>query len=276
MKITKANGETQEFDPKKLKHSWKRAHIPEEYHDEIFQKLEPTLYEGITTNEIYETVTKIISALYPAGQCTYNLKHAIMALGPSGFPFERFVGEIFRKLGYDVEVGKMLQGRCVSHEVDVYGKKDDEHLLIECKYKSQAGYRTDVKIPLYISVRFQDVAGGELRDIPEDRIRKIVITNTRFTTEALTYGECVGLEMIGWDYPKQRGLRTLIEEVQLHPITSLSSLEPKHLKELLEKEIVFAMQLIEQPVHLDRLRLSDKHRAFLLRELEALKSCGVS
>ena len=62
-----------------------------------------------------------------------------MELGPSGFPFENFIGHIFRHDGYSTDVGVIMQGNCVTHEVDVLACKDDRCYIVECKYHNQAG-----------------------------------------------------------------------------------------------------------------------------------------
>jgi len=38
-----------------------------------------------------------------------------------------------------------------------------------------------------------------------------LITNTRFSTDALQYGKCMGMQLVGWDYPNNNGLRNWID-----------------------------------------------------------------
>ena len=80
-----------------------------------------------------------------------------MELGPSGFPFEKFVAAIIKEEGYQTEVGVIVQGACVTHEVDVVATTDHQHIMVECKYHNQQGRVNDVKIPLYIQSRFLDI-----------------------------------------------------------------------------------------------------------------------
>jgi len=45
-----------------------------------------------------------------------------------------------------------------------------------------------------------------------------LITNTKFTTEALKYGECMKIKMTGWLYPQNNSLETIIEKNKAYPI----------------------------------------------------------
>ena len=122
----------------------------------------------------------------------YRLKNAIMELGPTGYPFEHFVGAILRTQGYKVKVGVLIDGKCVQHEVDVVAEKDNKIIVVECKFHRSAGKKSDVKIPLYIRSRFNDIydkwsADGTLGD---KEYEGWLVTNTHFTTDAEKYGKC--------------------------------------------------------------------------------------
>jgi hypothetical protein len=47
-----------------------------------------------------------------------------MDMGPSGHPFEHFVGELLRAQGYVIQISQIVQGACVAHEIDVVAEKD--------------------------------------------------------------------------------------------------------------------------------------------------------
>jgi hypothetical protein len=113
------------------------------------------------------------------------LKRAIFDLGPSGFPFEHFIGELFAHQGYDVEVGVILDGACVGHEVDVLATK------------------STIQVPLYIDSRFRDI-----RNASPDRAA---------TIDALQYGACAGLHLADWDSPREGSLKMRIDGSGLHP-----------------------------------------------------------
>ncbi len=176
-----------------------------------------------------------------------------MELGPSGYPFEKFVAEIFNRKGYKTQVGQIVKGNCVSHEVDVIAENETEHFMIECKYHNTPGRVSDVKIPLYIQSRFKDVEAAWLK-IPKFASKLHqgwVVTNTKFTTDALQYGTCIGLKLIGWNYPNGESLRSMIDTLKLYPITCLTSLTGYEKQKLLENKIVLTKELLENQTLLE-------------------------
>jgi hypothetical protein len=149
-------------------------------------------------------------------------------------------------MGYQVETGVIVLGKCVQHEVDVIARKPGEMLMIECKFHSDNQTKSSVQVPLYIQSRYLDVkAAWELQYGKDIKYRGGVVTNTRFSEDAENYGKCAGLLVISWDYPADTSLKNLIDKSGLHPITSLISLTKKEKQFLLEKDIVLCSQLNE-------------------------------
>jgi len=48
-----------------------------------------------------------------------------------------------------------------------------------------------------------------------------LVTNTRCTSDAIQYAECVGLRIMSWRYPATGSLEKMIEEKRLYPATIL-------------------------------------------------------
>jgi len=71
-----------------------------------------------------------------------------------------------------------------------------------------------------------------------------LVTNTKLTSDAIQYGECAGMKLIGWNYPNKGSLRDLIEDSGLHPITCLSSLSATQKQILLSHDIVLCKDLL--------------------------------
>lgn len=191
-----------------------------------------------------------------------------MELGPSGYPFEKFVGEILKFQGFTVQVGVMVEGHCVSHEVDVVAEKGEEHFMVECKFHNIPGVKSDVKIPLYIQARFKDVEKRWLT-MPGHEAKfhqGWLVTNTKFTGDAIQYGTCVGLNLLGWDYPINGSLNELIDNSDLHPITCLTTLTKVEKLQLLEKKILLCKEICEKPSLLDSLDISPLRNAKVLEE----------
>lgn len=246
--ITKASGEPNIFSAEKLRNSLLRSGASKQIVDDIVEKIIDELYDGMPTSQIYGKAFKLLKQHKRGPAAKYKLKAAIMELGPTGFPFEQFVARVFESMGYTTLTGQILDGKCVTHEVDVIAKKGIEESLIECKFHQQRGVCCDVKIPLYISARFQDIQLQRNSISPTNSSQPFkgwLVTNTHFTKDAIAYGLCAGLALMGWDYPAKNSLRELIDKNGLHPLTSLTTLTKYEKQQLLEKKLVLCSDLEE-------------------------------
>ena len=236
--VTKASGNIELFSVVKLKSSLARAKATTDEINAVIETLLPTLYQGISTQKIYGEAFRLLKQHSKHHAARYYLKRGMMELGPSGFPFEIFISELFKHKGYSVQVGKILQGQCVTHEVDLIAEKENEIHLMECKYKNQAGIAVDVKTPLYINSRFEDVLANKLLSYKQRAFTGWVITNSKFTSDAIAYGSCKGMRLLGWDYPVNNSLKDWIERSGLYPLTCLTSLKRSEMEWLLSKGFV--------------------------------------
>jgi hypothetical protein len=241
--VTKASGATEPFSIKKLRNSLERTKVTSEEINSIIETLLPKLYQGISTKKIYSEAFRLLRNQSKPHAARYYLKRGIMELGPSGFPFENFVGELFKHQGYVVQVGRILQGKCVSHEIDVIGEKENQMILMECKYRNQPGITVDVKTPLYIQSRFEDVLANGLLKNKESMFAGWITTNVKFTSDALLYGNCKGLNMLSWDYPHNKALKDMIDNSGLYPLTCLTSLTRHEKQWLLAKNYVLVRDI---------------------------------
>lgn len=243
--VTKASGEKAPFHEDKLKASLMRSGADDNQTEQILSEITSQLYPGISTKKIYRIAFNLLKSGTKPFAARYQLKQGIMELGPSGYPFEKFVGEILSHQGYSVQVGQIVKGKCVNHEIDVIALADHHHFMIECKYHNQRGTVCDVKIPLYIQLRFKDVEAEWIK-IPGHANRTHqgwVVTNTKFTTDAIQYGNCSGLKLLGWDYPVKGSLKDLIDEFGLYPITCLTTLTRAEKQQLLDMKIVLCKEI---------------------------------
>jgi hypothetical protein len=71
----------------------------------------------------------------------------------------------------------------------------------------------------------------------------MLITNTNFSSTAIQYGECVHLNMVGWNYPQEKNLHHIIESLNLVPLTVLTTLTQTEKKMFLANDIVLSKQL---------------------------------
>ena len=270
--ITKASGEKAPFSIEKLRHSLSRAGAGEKVIDSIALAVQQMLYPGISTKEIYQRAFSLLKKASAHAAARYKLKKAILELGPTGFPFEKYVGEILKYEGYRVQVGQMVQGHCVLHEVDVIAKKDGRHFMIECKFHSDQRRKCDVKIPLYIHSRFQDVEKAWRKQPGHDQKfhQGWLVTNTRFTTDAVQYGTCAGLNLVSWNFPGKDSLKERIGRSALHPLTCLTTLSKKEKQLLLDKGIVLCKELCRNEQWLEEIGLPPARALKVLEEARLL------
>lgn len=270
--IIKENGETVIYNSNKLKTSLQKSGAEESVIQLILSEIETILHAGITTKEIYKKAFHYLKKYSRPSASRYKLKKGILELGPSGFPFEKFVGELLKNQDFKVEVGVIVQGLCVQHEVDVIAQKDNQHYMIECKFHSSFNVKCNVKIPLYIQSRFLDIE-KQLNN-QASNINKLkkgwLVTNTQFTTDALKFGECVGLKMVSWDYPKGESLKDLISNAGLYPITCLNTITNVEKQQLLSKDIVLCKQLCKKTEVLEQMGISKIRRNKILEDAHAL------
>ena len=273
-KIKKYSGDLVDFDLEKLKNSLKRTKASEDLIQKIVFAIQNKLYDGISTKEIYQMAYKMLNKrISKSSASRYKLKKAILELGPTGFPFEKFIAAILREDGFRTEIGVFVKGYCVTHEVDVVAKNEREHLMVECKYHNQQGRVNDVKIPLYIQSRFLDI-DKQCKIQEGDNFKfhqRWIVTNTRFSTEAIKYGECAGLKLMSWDYPENNSLSDQINKHGLFPITSLVTLSKKDKERLLEMEFVLCKDICNNPAILTEAGIDRKKHKKILENAHELK-----
>lgn len=277
--ITKASGVLVPFVPEKLLRSLTKAGASKAQAEEILVSITPLLHPGISTKTIFKNAFRLLKKASPPKAGKYKLKNAIMELGPSGYPFEKYFAAILQNMGYIVQTGVVLQGACVAHEVDVIAEKENYHEMVECKFHQQQGTLCNVKIPLYIHARFRDVEAGFTKRSTENKTlhQGWVVTNTRFTSDAIQYGTCVGLKLIGWNYPKDSSLNNLIDKTGLYPLTALTSLTKKEKQTLLNKEIVLCKEILNNPELLKQAAIvQTKHKAILQEANELCKNINAA
>ncbi len=272
IQITKRNGETAPFEEEKLRQALIRSGARPSDLEEALQAVRGVLYDGIDTHKIFQTAYQSLKKRSHHSAGRYRLKKAMMELGPSGYPFEKFVGKLMESQGYQAKVNVMVQGACVSHEVDVVALKDKVQTMIECKYHTDVSIKSDVKVALYIHSRFLDVsnAWAASSEDPEMKYQGMIVTNTRFSGDATQYAECVGLKLISWDYPRSGSLKDWIDQSGYHPITSLGSLSRPEKVKLLEKGLVLCRDVNRQKELLAEVGISNNKIPKILAEAHAL------
>ena len=269
--VLKSNGDLVPFDEHKLLSALMRSGANREEAEEVVSVVVGRIHEGTKTNKIYKIAYEILKrkSKYIAGR--YRLKKAVFDLGPSGYPFEKFISRLLKYQGYDVEINRIQKGKCVNHELDVVAENAEEKLMIECKFHQDKGRKNDVKIPLYIHSRFQDVKAVWKKESSKKMIG-MVVTNTRFSGDATDYGKCAGMRLVSWDYPAGNSLKDWVDRSGYHPITAIRSLSKSVKQRIMEEDIVLCRELLETPDILSKIGLSHSKKAEALSEASAIVS----
>lgn len=271
MLVTKADGTVEEFDPRKLRSSLQNSGATKEQTEAVVSQIESIIHDGMRTGDIYKHAFSLLRGSPSVVTARYALRRALFGLGPTGFPFETFLGKLFRRLGYETRTGVILKGRCATHEIDLAAYKNDHSFIAEAKFHARPGIKSDLQVAMYSYARLLDLKEQKICEEDICGIKNLkVITNTKFTHAAIDYANCVGVELLSWDYPKKGNLYQMIEEHKLYPVTVLQGLSAAQKQYLLAQKVVLCEDLVNQPSILNELALSARKMEALILEARQL------
>lgn len=269
--ITKADGSTEYFKVEKLRRSLRRAGANPEEINEIVNEINDTLYDGVQTQEIYRKAFSLLKESKPPAAARYSLRRALFGLGPTGFPFEVFLSRLFEEDGYKSKTGTMIQGKCAMHEIDIAAYKENHSFVGEAKFHARPGIKSDLQVAMYSYARLLDLREARICNEDVCGIKEFwLITNTKFTSTAQNYGECVGLNMLSWDYPKNNNLHDRIQRAGVYPISVLQSLSTSQIETLISRNIILCKDVMQNQHILRHLHLSKKKHEAVLNEVEEI------
>jgi hypothetical protein len=276
--IIKSNGAKEVFNEYKLVRSLKKSGAQEEEIRKTVDFVLANLKPEMTTSDIYALAFKNLNSHKERNPnaIRYSLKNSVMELGPTGFPFEKFVARIFRELGYEALTGVMVKGHCIEHEVDVLAYNATEVICIEAKFHNEPHLRSDTKVALYVKSRFDDLIGEKIKIKDEYKhiTKGILVTNTNFTNTAYHYVSCVGTyELMSWNKPEEKNLLGYIQEFKLYPIGVVPELSQKEIDALVEKHILTCADLAANPQVLDEIDMKKSKQELVLETIKEICNC---
>lgn len=228
--VTKRNGSTEPYSEAKLRRSLRRAGADNDIIDHILEKVKTILYNGIETKKLFTYIFNELKKTHPPTSSKYNIKKAILNLGRQGFIFEKYIARILQQKGYVCKLNQYPRGAYISHEIDIDAQKNDEHLMVECKHHMFPWISLDIKTALYVYARYLD--------LKKTFNAALLVTNTTFSEQVIMYSKGVGLQLMGWKYPKENSLEHNIETYKLYPITMLPGINPTLLDRLAAQNII--------------------------------------
>ncbi len=271
--VKKADGSIEYFNVEKLRRSLRRAGASQSEIRDVILVIEQNLYDGIKTQEIYRHAFELLRSSEQPAATRYSLRRALFGLGPTGFPFERYLGRLFEAEGYTTKTGIILQGKCAPHEIDVAAYKSDHSFVGEAKFHARPGIKTDLQVAMYAYARLHDLREAKICSEDVCGVTEFwLITNTKFTTTAEKYGACAGVTMLSWDYPRRDNLHDRIQRAGVYPITVIHNLTSSQIATLIEYDIIIVRDLLTKPQVLRHLHLSTSRTEAILAEAKSIES----
>ncbi|MBW7868357.1 MAG: restriction endonuclease [Brumimicrobium sp.] len=271
-KIKKQSGELIDFDINRLRDSLSRSGASIDEIEEIIDRIQPQIHDGISTKHIYKLAHKYLKKYSGAFAARYSLKRALRDLGPAGFYFERWIAKFLESYGYEAITNQTIQGDAVSHEADVIAKKGKELLWIECKFKNSTDAKIPVTTPMYLLSRIKDIStqtyslfGGDYKFT-----QGWLVTNVYLTSDAIAFGEFYGLNMLSWNYPERKSIKTLVDQKALYPITCLTTLTKREKGYLLDQNCILISDILKNPDILHSGFINHRNTSNILKEVEGL------
>ncbi|GEM_PF-123151 len=271
MYILKVSGKKVKFDSNKVYRTCRRAGADKNLARKVASAVEKRIYEGMNTREILKLILSLLGQHDLAVADRYNLKEAILQLGPGGFVFEKFIVRLLQSYGYQAWCPEIIRGACVDHEVDIiarlavdkrktagnnsrplspkellFSPSADKTVsyMIECKYHEEAGMRCGLKETLYTWARFIDIKESSYCRREERVDYPWLVSNVKLSQSAIKYAECRKMRMLGWHYPSKEGLEILIEKKKVYPITILRGLSADLREKLFSQNVIVCQDLI--------------------------------
>jgi hypothetical protein len=273
--IVKGDGTRETFEKEKLRKSLQRSGADPTLADQITEQIARTVTDGMTTTAIYKNAYALLRKEEKIVAARYSMRRAILELGPTGYPFEDFFAEMMRIRGYEALTRQIMKGKCAPHEIDVVLKKDARTIGAELKFHNMLGFKTDLKTALYVEARFRDIKTcAEVENTPCPVDEGWLVTNTKFTNAAITFAECAGIHLLGWSYPHDSNILSMIKESGVYPVTVLSSLTRKEKERLLMQGTALCRTIAKNPDVLERAGIAGRKHQNIIAESVAV--CAVS
>lgn len=263
MRVIKNSGERETFNSKKIYNTILSAGGSRRIAKQTINLVKKRFTKETNTKEILEFVLNNLKR-EPGLAQKYDLKRAMMALGPTGFPFEQFFAKVLDNYDYSTKTDQKLKGKNIIQEVDIVAKKDKKY-MVECKYHNDLGIITRLHPAMYTYARFLDLKKYSF-DFPW------LVTNTRCSGDAINYAKGVNLKITSWNYPKKESLQKLIQNKNLYPVTILLDADNKTKQALFNSGFIVLKDLEGKNINeiQQRTRLPSNKIKILLEELEKI------
>ena len=97
-----------------------------------------------------------------------------------------------------------------------------------------------------------------------------IVTNNRFTSDAIAFAKCSGLNLLSWNYPEDNNLKTKNDSDFLYPITCLTTLSVSEKDKLLILDVLLVKEIINNSKALEKIGISPNRIKNVLKEASEL------
>lgn len=243
--VKKADGTLQPFDRKKVLRTCERMRLSKKEAEEVVDEIEQKIFEGIPTKKIIDMILEHGKKHRPQFEHMIDLREALGKM-KSKPDFEQFVSILLEDQGYKTVTNKILQGRCVEHEIDVIGVKGNETVYVEIKHHDQFHTFTGLDTFFQVNSAFQDLVEGYMAKRHKYNFTKaMLVSNTKISNHAKDYSSCREIDAIAWSTPHDGGIETFVHGKLFYPITILKNLDIDIRGKLGDDGIYTLKQLLE-------------------------------
>ncbi|MEM4497271.1 MAG: restriction endonuclease [Nitrososphaerota archaeon] len=244
IRVRKADGRLEPYDGSKIMRTALYLGLDREDAERIEREVLEKAYDGIPTSEILAMIRDLAEEIRPELSQARDIREAISAMRPKP-DFEDYARIVLREAGYLVEPGRLLEGRCVSHEIDGIAFKGDEVFVVEVKHHFNQHAYTSLGTVLELWAALEDLREGyRLGFHPYAFTSAILVCNTKISQHAEQYARCKGIMYMGWRYPRAFALSDIVSSKKIYPITMIKSLSAEAVAKLGDRGIVTLNQLL--------------------------------
>ena len=272
IRVRKFDGSLELYDQSKVIRTAIRMGLDRKAAEELADEISSKVYDGIPTSEILSLIHDLASKIRPELKYIENLREAISAMRPKP-DFEEYVRIVLKAAGYMVEPGRVLEGRCIDHEIDGIAFKDDEVAIVETKHHVNPHAYTGLDTVLQLWAALEDLKEGYRLGFHNYPFTSaLLVCNTKISMHAERYARCKGMKYMVWNYPRAFALRDIIASHKIYPITMLKTLSRNQIAKLGDMGIVTISQLKElRKDEVARiLNVSEEHSEHLLKLAEIM------
>lgn len=268
MKVVKESGRKESYNRDKFCNSLREAGAPEGVVTNVCTAVEKEIEPDTTTSDIFRRASHYLMQHNMETAVRYNLKKGIQNLGPAGFHFEHFIETVLKTIGYTTDRNQMVEGECVTHEVDVVAGKEGVEYLIEAKYHNKRGIKSHIDDVMYAEARMEDIC----RKAGEGKFQVWLITNTKFTKTAVQYAQCRNIHITGWNYPKKHGLEEFIVANMLYPVTVLPAVGVPEREVFAREGLMLAQDLVPYSAQdlITKFEIKEPVASEIIKQVQAL------